>query len=349
MLRTRLALFALAIPLLLSACAAPSQPLAGAGAAIMRATCTPSRCQPGGGANGAQIFVEPDARTTPIVHAIDQAINAVWVEVYLLTDTSVIHALESAANRGVDVRVMLDPAPYGEGATSPAVTIERLQAAGVKARDANPAFQYTHAKMMLVDHATVFIMTCNLSVSGLGGSKTFANREYGIIDATPADVTEAEAVFQADWDRTPLRLSEPNLVISPMDARPKLTAVLDAARTQLLLEDEELLDPQVTAHLVAAARRGVSVRIVLPAPSGGSSASLQPLLNAGIHIRYSTGLYMHAKMIVADGSRGFVGSENFSTTSLDDNREVGVLVASRDVLNTLIGTFAADWSSSTPA
>jgi phosphatidylserine/phosphatidylglycerophosphate/cardiolipin synthase-like enzyme len=54
-------------------------------------------------------------------------------------------------------------------------------------------------------------------------------------------------------------------------------------------------------------------------------------------------LYAHAKAIVADGQRAFVGSENLSAASLDRNRELGVIVADRRAIATLQATFAADW------
>jgi hypothetical protein len=40
-----------------------------------------------------------------------------------------------------------------------------------------------------------------------------------------------------------------------------------------------------------------------------------------------------------------VGSENFSATSLDANRELGILIADRQALATLTTTFGVDWSA----
>ena len=57
-------------------------------------------------------------------------------------------------------------------------------------------------------------------------------------------------------------------------------------------------------------------------------------------------LYMHAKIIVVDGRRAFVGSENISAQSLDQNRELGIIVADSSVLSTLQQTFLQDWSDS---
>ena len=58
---------------------------------------------------------------------------------------------------------------------------------------------------------------------------------------------------------------------------------------------------------------------------------------------------MHAKIIVVDGQKAFVGSENISTASLERNREVGLLIADTNVINTLQQTFQQDWTDSQAA
>jgi phosphatidylserine/phosphatidylglycerophosphate/cardiolipin synthase-like enzyme len=55
---------------------------------------------------------------------------------------------------------------------------------------------------------------------------------------------------------------------------------------------------------------------------------------------------MHAKMMVEDGIKAFVGSENISTQSLDQNRELGILVSDSVVLSKLESTFQTDWGVS---
>jgi len=51
---------------------------------------------------------------------------------------------------------------------------------------------------------------------------------------------------------------------------------------------------------------------------------------------------MHAKMIVGN-HLAFIGSENFTQTSLEDNREMGVLLKGWDTLK-LEKQFHSDWS-----
>jgi phosphatidylserine/phosphatidylglycerophosphate/cardiolipin synthase-like enzyme len=303
------------------------------------------------GATGISVFVEPAAGETPVLHAIEGAQASVWVEVYLLTDRNVINALEDAASRGVDVRVLLELNPYGYGSTSPQETLQQLQAAGVNARGSDTAYHYTHEKAIIVDGATLLVLTANLTKSGLGGSSYAENREFGIVDTAAADVREATAIFNADWDRTAPSLSDPNLVVSPVNARARIEAFIGSARSTLLVDDEEMYDQGSENALIAAAQRGVNVEVILPQPTGTSSgdADVARLLQGGADVRYISTVYMHAKMMVADGAQAFVGSENFSATSLDQNRELGLLIADPQVIRTLVQTFQQDWSSAQDA
>ncbi len=304
-----------------------------------------------GATKGLSVFVEPAAGETPVLHAIEGAQQTIWVEVYLLTDHNVINALEDAANRGVDVRVLLELNPYGSGTTSPQVTLQELQAAGVKAKGSDPVYHYTHEKAIIVDGATLEILTANLTKSGLGGSSYSENREYGIIDTNTADVQEAINIFTADWQRTTPMLTNANLVVSPVNARARLLAIISEAKASLFVEDEEMYDQQSEDALIAAAQRGVNVEIILPQPSGSSGvdANVARLIQGGAHVRYISTVYMHAKMMIADGARAFVGSENFSAVSLDDNRELGLLIANTGVISTLKQTFQSDWSDAQDA
>jgi phosphatidylserine/phosphatidylglycerophosphate/cardiolipin synthase-like enzyme len=58
---------------------------------------------------------------------------------------------------------------------------------------------------------------------------------------------------------------------------------------------------------------------------------------------------MHAKLILGDGQRAFVGSQNFSAISLDANREVGVIVADQAVVAQLASVAPGDWDAAQAA
>jgi cardiolipin synthase len=320
------------------------------GSSTSSTTCQ-SNCIIGTGAQGLQIFVEPNAGESPVTGAIESAKHSVWLEMYILSDRKVMYALEDAANRGVDVRVMLEPHPYGTRA--PTETMDQLRAAGVKVEDSSPSFALTHEKGMIIDGTTAFIMTSNFSRSGLGGyssSSNYNNREYDIVDSNPQDVQTIAAIFQADWNRSSVQINDPNLIVSPVNSRSDLTALINSARSTILIESEEMNDSSIEQALANAVTHGVKVDVILPAPSGSSgdsnSQGISTIKSGGVQVREDGSLYMHAKLIVIDEQKAFVGSENFSAESLDSNRELGIYIADQGVLQTVMQTFEQDWNAS---
>jgi len=120
--------------------------------------CLGADCLLGPGIGSATVIVEPEQGETPFRQAIATAATSLWVEMYLLTDTSIINALEEAANRGVDVRMLLELHPLGGDPTGPQRTYDTLAAAGVHMKASNPAYRFTHEKAIIVDGATLYVM-----------------------------------------------------------------------------------------------------------------------------------------------------------------------------------------------
>jgi cardiolipin synthase A/B len=54
--------------------------------------------------------------------------------------------------------------------------------------------------------------------------------------------------------------------------------------------------------------------------------------------------YIHAKMIIADQKRAFVGSENLSLNSLTAAREVGIIVSDPGAVGFFESKFNQDWT-----
>lgn len=302
--------------------------------------------------SGVQVYVEPDAGEHIITNAIASAQKSVWLEMYLLTDRNVLRALEEAAHRSIDVRVMLEPHPYGGG--SPTKTLDELSAAGIKAQATSPDFALTHEKGMIIDGSTAYIMTSNFTRSALGGtsggSNGYRNREYGIIDTNAQDVQSVISIFNADWNHSGVQLNDANLVVSPINARDAFTNLINSAHSTLLIEAEEMQDSGIEQALTNAAKRGVHVQVILPAASSSSGDSnsdgINTIKQSAAQVKEDPQLYMHAKIMLVDGQRAFVGSENISTASLERNRELGIIVSDTGVLNTLQQTFQQDWSVS---
>ena len=123
---------------------------------------------------------------------------------------------------------------------------------------------------------------------------------------------------------------------APPTRAPRLRASSPTRNTGLT-STEELNDQAVSNDLQAAVHRGVKVRLVTTVDDKiGSLAGAIPTV-----VRLSR-LYVHAKAIIADGKEMYVGSENFSATSLDSNREMGLIITDPAIILQVEATFAGD-------
>jgi phosphatidylserine/phosphatidylglycerophosphate/cardiolipin synthase-like enzyme len=305
----------------------------------------PPRADPpptGAAADPVTLVVEPDAGPQAVLDLVAGARASLWMEMYLLTDARAIAALADRAAAGCDVRVILEPAPY-QAAGANQAAYEALGSAGVDVRWAVARFSYTHAKTFTIDHARLAVLTLNLTGDGLGG-----NREYAAIDDDPADVAAAEAIFAADALGAATGGPGGRLVTSPETSRPALLALIEDARQALALETEELIDGAMVDALLAARARGVAVTLAWPGPATGAGASFTRLAAAGATVRAVSAPPIHGKVVVADGRTLYLGSANLSPTSLDDNREMGLLLQQPDVAARVAGVVAGDAATGLP-
>lgn len=183
-------------------------------------------------------------------------------------------------------------------------------------------------------------MTMNLETS------SSTNREYLAIDTAAADVAEAEAIFAADFANTPITPTG-SLLVSPVNARPTLLTLIQSAKKTLDLEGEELSDTKVVLALLAAKQAGVVVRVVLAdnTPSASQATAVTQLKAAGIPAVQLATPYVHAKALVVDGTRAYVGSENFTTASLQYNRELGITTTFAGSVSAVATTIAKDFAA----
>jgi phosphatidylserine/phosphatidylglycerophosphate/cardiolipin synthase-like enzyme len=289
--------------------------------------------------SAVSIIVEPSDRGQALVDAINAAHTSVHMTMYLLTNSNVLNALVARKNAGLDVRVLLNKTFPSNGGSN-ASAYNQL---GAIAQWAPSGFTYTHEKTVIIDGTTAWIMTMNATQT----SPT-DNREYLAIDTDSADVHEAEAIFEADWSN--VAFSAKKLVTAPDNASTKLTTLIASATTSIDIEAEELSDSGITGALASAADRGVAVHIVLASGSSSTSqaTAIATLKQHGVKLVSVSTPYIHAKSLVVDGARAYVGSENFSTGSLRYNRELGVLFDAAPEVAKVLMTTNGDFSRGTP-
>src|SRR5690349_16034552 len=296
------------------------------------------------------LIVEPGAGFSPLYSLISGARRTIDVTMYEFSDTTAERDLAAAAKRGVRVRVILDHRE--KSGNSHAYSYFRSH--GVAVTWSSSDYRYTHQKTVIIDGTKAVIMTANLT------SRYYAtSRDFLVTDTERADVSAITAVFNADFARKTVHPGHGNdLVWSPTDSQDQLIALISGATSSLRIYSEEMGDRTVENALIKAAKRGVDVQVCGENESGEYDSAFAKLARAGIRISYyssSTGFYIHGKVVEADygtaGAKIFIGSENFSDTSLNQNRELGLIISSHPVMSAIAGTFASDfrngkhWSS----
>ena len=298
-----------------------------------------------GGSDDA-LMVEPDQGMGAVYQAITGAHHSLDLVMYELEDTTAVNDLIQAKDRGVAVRVILDQA-YAKSQNGSAYAT--LAAHGVDVHWSSTQVDITHQKTLIVDSDEALVMTGNMT------SQYYAStRDFILADSDARDVATIEAVFDADFSNTAVQPSPGHdLVWSPGSAA-ALVGLIQGAKKELLVENEEMSDQEIVVALEAAAQRGVDVQVCMTDSSSWSS-EFSALTQAGVRLYTyppDAALYIHAKAMVADPGTGsirwFLGSENFSSTSLDRNRELGVELDETSVGNRLASVIDGDIAGAGP-
>lgn len=266
------------------------------------------------------LFVEPDDGRAPLLNYI-RASHTILGEVYILSDQVIIDALASRS-----AQILLEEHPFGGNNLNQ----KTKQLLGEMVSWASPYFALTHQKSLVFDDTVVCILNMNLSKTAFT-----KNREYNICSENKDEVTEAQNIFYADKDRKDYSPAAANLLVSPVNSRAKLTAFINSAQSSLDIEMEVLTDDQMVSLL---GNKGFPVRIIVPERKEIANATV-----SGARTKYLKSPYPHAKLIIVDGTRAYIGSINLTTQSLDSNRELGILVAQPDIIERLNTTFTKDW------
>lgn len=281
----------------------------------------------------------PEAGEAPYVDVLATATTSIDVSIYLMGYGGILDQLKAKAAAGVQVRVILDQ--YKRDTNQQ--YYDQLVAAGAQVKWSDPAFDYFHNKYFVVDGQAAVISTGNYSAH----YSILLERNFAVTDRDPADVHDLAVLFAADWDGTTPDLDCTRMVVSPVNARERILAVIAGAHSTLDIESMQFADSEVRAAVAERVAAGVTVRALLADANwiDANASAATYLQGLGVPVKWIP--HLHTKVLIADGTVAYVGSENFSYTSLHNNREVGVITVEPSSITPLTTTFTADWSSAT--
>jgi phosphatidylserine/phosphatidylglycerophosphate/cardiolipin synthase-like enzyme len=294
------------------------------------------------------LIVLPDDTVKPFLEALNKAAHTLRIRMFLFSNTALLDAVIAAKQRGVDVRVMLNP-QRRSGEAENAAARKSLTTAGVDVRDSNPAFDLTHQKSMVIDDMIGFVESLNWE-----DDEFEATRDYAVVTTEPAEVAEMATCFDADWNRvafTPPAASD--LIWCPNNGRERIAEFIDDSKHTLFIQNERYQDTVIVERLVRAVSRGVKLHILARKPHTLKKdklvegvGALRIMHDVGAKVHRLKHLKLHAKMLLSDDKRAIVGSINLTPGSFDSRRELAIETDLANVLKRLRATVHDDWENS---
>ena len=282
--------------------------------------------------------------------------------------TQMTDLLIEKIKEGVEVRVVIDAAgskPYGPAEEM----FRRLAGAGAEivVNDTFPldrdglypddqSVDRSQDEVGRADHRKLYVIDGKVSwIGGAGIEDHFENGGFHDVmtRVTGNVVRQAQAAFlmtfhaqegplppdlskffptQPDPGTTPIAILQ-TVPGGWMSSTQAIRQLIDHARTRLDLMNPYFTDADILQRVVAAARRGVKVRIVVSQTSNNTQATAAlkfhyaELLDAGAQIWEYPGAVVHAKIVVADDTVVF-GTVNFDAWSLYRNYEIAMMARS---------------------
>ena len=323
--------------------------------------------------NGDQIF-------PAMLEAIRGAKKTITLETYIYWSESIgtefSEALSERARAGVKVHVMLD---FMGSMKMDTAQVDKMKAAGVQVQRYHKPVWWklarmnnrTHRKLLIIDGTVGFTGGVGIADQWRGNAQDKDHWRDSHFRVEGPVVGQMQAVFNDNWTKATGAVLDGPLyfpALPPHGGMPAqmfsssptggsesmhlmyLLAITAARHTIHLSNSYFVPDELALKALIAAAKRGVEVRIITPGPvidsdvvRAASRERWGELLAAGIRMaEYQPTMY-HVKALIVDSLLVSVGSTNFDNRSFILNDEANLNILDAGFARQQEAVFEDDW------
>lgn len=338
--------------------------------------------QPWVGNSSAKLSIDSAENLASIKDVIRRAEKTLFIEVFNFGNDSMGQQITplviDAAKRGVQVKFLADY--VGTKFSGGATLGKQMAEAGVEFRMWAPRFirQDNKRRGINITHRKLYLADGDRGVTGGVNLKAaFDTTTHDLlIDFRGEQAAQLHAEFNRDWvmakgkpvEYDPLKsnfsygtIRSQTLVTSPpegrFEAKQAIYQAIELAQREIIIENQYLWDVGLTDRIQAAARRGVSVRVIVPGKSDNvlfknlHAVALNAILKAGGQAKLYNGVpdtaHVHTKYFSVDDRWAVIGSVNGDTRALIDNQELDVALTDPSLLRELkTRLFEKDWQKS---
>ncbi len=330
-------------------------------------------------------FVFPESKGIPLKNALYEAESTIDISVYLLTDSDVVSSLIHAMNGKVAVRILLEGSPAGGISATERTAMSTLKSWGadirfISSEDGYKRYDYLHSKYAVIDGNKVIVTSENWTESSFT-----SNRGWGAVIESEGYAEYMESVFESDFSGTYDIVKFEDLypkekkgsygkyipsktefesynatvtpVLSPDFSYDAMRDFMQSAEIRLYSEQLEVEyewidgeDNPIQWMISSEADSRLLIDVTFDSDEDADEKDgygIRDTLKEYDSVAVRTSLMdnmLHNKGIIAD-DRVWIGSVNWSDTSLNGNREVAVIVDSKEIADLYAEYFITDWGT----
>jgi cardiolipin synthase len=333
--------------------------------------------------NEVLTLVNGDCIFPPMLAALRAARRSICMETFIYWSGTIgdefAAELAAAAQRGVKVHVLFDW--IGTRRRAPEL-LKQLRASGVEVElyhelswlHIGRLNNRTHRKLLIIDGELGFTGGAGIAPQWLGAAQDPAHWRDTHFQVRGPVVAQMQAVFLDNWIKATGIVLHGEAYFPPLETVGEMDAqmfgsspaggadslqlmfllALTAARRSIDITSSYFVPDRMTLDtLVAAARRGVVVRILVPGrytdvplARRASRGRWGRLLRAGVALYEYQPTMIHCKVAVIDGHWTTVGSANFDNRSFRLNDEANLNVFSDALADAQLAQFELDLADS---
>ena len=287
--------------------------------------------------------------------------------------TRLSRAFIERANAGVTVRVLLDAQGSRRIEND---TVERMREAGCKVKFFHRRSIYTigvlndrdHRKICVIDGREAFVGGHCITDEWLGDAEDHEHWSDVSLRLHGPIVHSIQGAFSENWAGStgelfvgdavfPVLHKAGDIAIHAAFVKPENSApavkilhhtALCLARERIWIQNPYFIPKREALDAMAAAvKRGVDVRVLMPATSGSDAPMVQhaghyhfqQLLSSGVRLFEYPHTLLHQKVMTVDRCWSAVGSTNFDDRSFDTNDEITLGILDRGIAERLDAIF----------
>lgn len=259
---------------------------------------------------------------------------------YEFTQKDFKTALKKLAEKDVNIRIIVENNKYKQYQNTLKALSQYFswyQNVQLKS-DKQMGTEYTHAKVNLIDSGFI-IQTANLTHSSFAKNREHFFQSYDIWV-----LNSLHTIFEKDWkgDQITIKDLHPNLVVCNINCRGVIEQMLISAKQSIIIQTQYITDDALRAILKS--QKTLPELKLLVADTDDNDELVRYFGNE--YARKFKQHYNHTKMILIDHKTLLLWSMNLSSTSLDKNREIWIILLDTWIIKTFSDQFIKDRTAS---